>query len=147
MLALVSGGGSATLAMPIEGLSLATKQAITEQLLVTGASIGEINLVRRHLSKIKGGGLARAAFPASLHTLVVSDVPGDEIGDVASGPTIAMSWEPTRVREILDRYSLPIPLAVEEYLERDGFEDSVYPESGIVSYPVRAWLSLGCYFR
>jgi glycerate 2-kinase len=140
VLALVSGGGSATLAMPIEGLSLATKQAITEKLLVTGASIGEINLVRRHLSKIKGGGLARAAFPASLHTLVVSDVPGDEVGDVASGPTVAMSWEPTRVREILDRYSLPIPSAVEQYLERDGFEDSVYPESEhrVVSSPSMA---------
>lgn len=129
VLVLISGGGSATLSLPIDGLSLSEKQIITRKLLSSGASIGEINLVRRHLSKIKGGGLARAAFPAPLETLIVSDVPGDNVADVASGPTVPMSWEPARAREILDRYELAVPPAVDEHLALSSFHDNVYPES------------------
>ncbi len=89
VLCLVSGGGSALLPLPAEGLSLEDKQAVTRALLRSGAAIGEINTVRRHLSRIKGGRLGAACLPARLVTLAISDVPGDDPLDIASGPTVA----------------------------------------------------------
>lgn len=88
VLALISGGGSATCTLPIDGLSLSQTQQITKELLHSGATISEMNCVRKAICKIKGGGLAAAAFPAAVHSLVISDIPGDKACDVASGPTI-----------------------------------------------------------
>ncbi len=89
VLALVSGGGSALIPFPADGISLNEKIATTDLLLASGATINEINCVRKHLSQIKGGGLAKFTAPADLHALILSDVLGDELSDIASGPTIA----------------------------------------------------------
>ena len=88
VLALISGGGSSLLSLPAEGLTLEDKQAVNAALLRSGAAIGEMNIVRKHLSAIKGGRLAAAAYPARLMTLVISDVPGDDPAIIASGPTV-----------------------------------------------------------
>lgn len=98
LLCLVSGGGSALLSRPAAGITLADKQAITRALLASGAAIGEINCVRKHLSGIKGGRLAAAAAPAQVLTLAISDVPGDDPATIASGPTIA---DPTTGQDAL----------------------------------------------
>ncbi|SHE23508.1 glycerate kinase type-2 family protein [methanotrophic endosymbiont of Bathymodiolus puteoserpentis (Logatchev)] len=89
VLALVSGGGSALIPLPADGISLNEKIATTDLLLASGATINEINCVRKHLSQIKGGGLAKFTAPADLHALILSDVLSDELSDIASGPTIA----------------------------------------------------------
>jgi hydroxypyruvate reductase len=117
VLCLISGGGSALLSLPAPGLDLAEKQSVTRQLLNCGASIREINCVRRHLSAIKGGRLAAACHPARLVTLMISDVPGDREIDIASGPTVA---DPTTCGEALDvvrRYSIALPPAARLLLE------------------------------
>lgn len=88
VIAVISGGGSSLCAKPAYGLSLEEKQSITRELLVLGASISEINTVRRHLSAIKGGRLAAQAYPAKLVTLLISDIPGDDPALIASGPTL-----------------------------------------------------------
>lgn len=106
VLALISGGGSATCALPIDGVSLAQKQSVTKALLHSGATITEMNAVRKALSKVKGGGLARAALPAKVHTLLISDVPGDVPEDVASGPTILTSNSARKAIEVLTRYQI-----------------------------------------
>ena len=90
VLCLISGGGSALLTLPAEGLTLADKQRINNQLLESGAHIGEMNCVRKHLSRIKGGRLAAASAPAKVVTLTISDVPGDDPAVIASGPTVPM---------------------------------------------------------
>lgn len=117
VVALVSGGGSATLALPIEQLSLDEKQAITRQLLSSGASITEMNVVRTHLSRIKGGRLAAVATPARLVTLIISDVPGDDPASVASGPTVAGESTPRDALDVVDRYDIHIPPKARQYLE------------------------------
>ena len=89
VLCLVSGGGSALLTLPAKGIELEEKRAVTDQLLRSGATISEINCVRKHLSAIKGGQLAREAAPAQVIALAISDVPGDDPGVIASGPTVA----------------------------------------------------------
>jgi len=89
VLVLVSGGGSALLPLPAKGITLQEKIATTELLLASGANINQINCVRRHLSQLKGGGLARLTAPADLHALILSDVVGDDLGSIASGPTVA----------------------------------------------------------
>jgi hydroxypyruvate reductase len=89
VICLISGGGSALLSLPADGVALEDKQAITRALLRSGATISEINCVRRHLSRIKGGRLAAACHPARVVTLAISDVPGDDPADIASGPTVA----------------------------------------------------------
>ncbi|AVM74139.1 glycerate kinase type-2 family protein [Magnetospirillum gryphiswaldense] len=109
VLFLVSGGGSALLPLPAPGLSLDDKQAITRDLLKSGASIGEINIVRKHLSAIKGGRLAAAAWPARFLTLAISDVPGDDPAVIASGPGMADTSTCAQAQAILRHYGLPIP--------------------------------------
>ena len=99
VIALVSGGGSALLALPAPGVTLDDKQQINRALLASGATIGEINCVRRHLSSIKGGRLAAACHPARVITLAISDVPGDDPIDIASGPTVG---DPTTVSDARD---------------------------------------------
>lgn len=106
LIALVSGGGSSLMSSPVFGVSLADKQAITRELLRSGASIAEINCIRSHLSRIKGGRLATIAAPAQVVTYVVSDIPGDNPSVVASGPTIANHSSLARARWILHRYDL-----------------------------------------
>jgi len=112
LLALISGGGSALLALPATGVDLATKAAVTRALLRSGAAIGEMNIVRKHLSRIKGGRLARAAAPARVTTLLISDIPGDDPAMIASGPTVADSPNLADARAILDRYVLDAPCGV-----------------------------------
>ena len=112
VLALISGGGSALLALPGPGLTLADKQAVGRALLACGATIGEMNVVRRRLSGIKGGRLAQAASPARVVTLAISDVPGDDPATIASGPTIPNRDPPGAAEEIVARYGLVLPEAV-----------------------------------
>ena len=116
LVCLMSGGGSALLALPAPGLTLADKQAVTRALLRCGATIGEINAVRKHLSAIKGGRLAAAAAPARVVTLAISDVPGDDPAIIGSGPTVA---DPTRfadARAVLAKYGIDEPAAVLAHL-------------------------------
>jgi hydroxypyruvate reductase len=109
VLSLVSGGGSALLPMPFEGLSLADKQAINSALLKSGASIHEMNCVRRHLSAIKGGRLAVACHPAKVVNLLISDVPGDNPVDIASGPTVGDPTTCADALAIVTRYGIDLP--------------------------------------
>jgi glycerate 2-kinase len=112
LLALMSGGGSALLALPAPGLTLADKKAVTSALLRSGAPIAAINCLRKHLSAIKGGRLAAVARPAQVATLVISDVPGDDPAVVASGPTLADATTLAEARDVLARYAVDAPDAV-----------------------------------
>jgi hydroxypyruvate reductase len=109
VLVLLSGGASANWIAPAEGLTLADKQAVTRALLRSGANIGEINTVRKHLSRIKGGRLARLAQPARVLTLAISDVPGDDPAVIGSGPTVADPTTLADARAIVARYGLELP--------------------------------------
>jgi hydroxypyruvate reductase len=122
VVALLSGGGSALLERPAEGLSLEALQAITVGLLNSGAAIGEINTVRKHLSAIKGGRLAVAAWPARVETFAISDVPGDDPSLIASGPTVADPSTCADALAILRRHGVAIPPAVEAALESGALE-------------------------
>jgi len=112
LLVLLSGGGSALLAAPAPGVSLTDKQATTRLLLRCGASIEEINCVRKHLSRVKGGRLAVAAGPARVTTWIISDVPGDDPSFVASGPTVADRTSLAMAREVVAKHRLALPEAV-----------------------------------
>src|SRR6185312_4899414 len=116
VLALISGGGSALLTLPAPGLTLRDKQAVNAALLRSGASIGEMNVVRKHLSAIKGGRLAAAAYPARLVTLVISDVPGDDPAVVASGPTVADRSTFAEARAVMEKYRITEPRSAVEHL-------------------------------
>ncbi len=122
VLALISGGGSALLAAPAEGVTLAEKRALTAALLKSGAGIGEMNCVRKHLSAIKGGRLAAAAWPASVLTLAISDVPGDDPAVIASGPTVADPTTAVDALKVLDFHGIPIPAALRVRLESGELE-------------------------
>jgi hydroxypyruvate reductase len=113
---LVSGGGSALLALPAPGLTLEDKQAVTRALLRSGATIGEINTVRKHLSAIKGGRLAAAAAPAKLVTIAISDVPGDDPAVIASGPTVPDPSTFADARAVLEKYRIAEPASVITHL-------------------------------
>ena len=116
LVCLVSGGGSALLALPAPALTLADKQAVTRALLRCGATIGEINTVRKHLSAIKGGRLAAAAAPARVVTLAISDVPGDDPAVIASGPTVPDPTSFADARAVLAKYGIDEPKAVIAHL-------------------------------
>ncbi|MBN9063828.1 MAG: glycerate kinase [Rhizobiales bacterium] len=118
VLCLISGGGSALLTLPADGLTLADKQAINRALLRSGASIHDMNCVRKHLSAIKGGRLALACAPARVVSLLISDVPGDDPSVIASGPTVADPTSCADALAILRRYGVSEPRAVVEALER-----------------------------
>lgn len=122
VLVLLSGGGSANWVAPAGALSLAEKQAVTKALLRSGAPIGEMNIVRKRLSRIKGGRLALAAFPAQLLTLAISDVPGDEPTAIASGPTVPDPTTTAQARAIVARYGLDLPPAAQALLQDDTNE-------------------------
>lgn len=116
VLCLISGGGSALLALPAEGIALEQKQALNRALLKSGATIAEINCVRKHLSAIKGGRLALACVPARVVTLLISDVPGDDPGIIASGPTLPDPTTCADALAILRKYRIDIPPAIERHL-------------------------------
>ena len=126
VIALISGGGSALAPAPLDGLTLADKQAINRALLTSGASISEMNTVRRHLSAIKGGRLAAACHPAKVVTLVISDVPGDNPVDIASGPTVADPTTCDDALAVLRRYQIDVaPQALDALTSGRG--ESVKP--------------------
>jgi hydroxypyruvate reductase len=112
VLVLMSGGASANWIAPADGITFADKQAVTRALLKCGAHIGEINTVRKHLSRIKGGRLARHAFPAKVATIAISDVPGDDPAVIGSGPTVPDPSTLEQARAIVAKYSLAVPDAV-----------------------------------
>lgn len=122
VLCLISGGGSALLTLPCPGLTLADKQQISRKLLASGASIAEMNCVRKHLSAVKGGRLAQACHPARVVTLAISDVPGDDLATIASGPTVADASTCAEALSVLDRYRIAIPDAVREGLRSAALE-------------------------
>lgn len=122
VLCLISGGGSSLLALPADGLSLADKQGINQALLASGANISEMNCVRKHLSRIKGGRLAAACAPARVVTLTISDVPGDEPSIIASGPTVPDATTCADALAILGRYGIAVPAAVRAQLESSALE-------------------------
>ena len=126
VLALISGGGSALLSLPSGEVTLADKQAITRALLKSGARIDEMNAVRKHLSAIKGGRLALAAAPARVVTLIISDVPGDDLSVVASGPTVADASTLAEARGVLARYKIEVPTRVAAHLA-DPMNESPKP--------------------
>jgi glycerate 2-kinase len=126
VLCLISGGGSALLPLPAKGLTLDMKQQVSRALLASGATISEMNCVRRHLSAIKGGRLGAACYPAQVLTLLISDVPGDRPADIASGPTVADPTTSEDALSILRRYGIELPQAVLELLE-SGRGESVKP--------------------
>jgi hydroxypyruvate reductase len=117
VLVLISGGGSALLALPADGISLADKQAISRALLKCGADIAEMNAVRKHLSAIKGGRLAAAAAPAKVVTLAISDVPGDDISVIASGPAAPDASTRADALAVLTKYGIAIPTSVARHLD------------------------------
>jgi glycerate 2-kinase len=117
VLCLISGGGSALLALPVPQLALSDKQQVTRGLLRSGATIAEINCVRKHLSAIKGGRLALAAFPAHVVSLIISDVPGDDLSVIASGPTVADPGTRIDALDVLQRYHIDVPVAVRAWLQ------------------------------
>jgi glycerate 2-kinase len=116
VLFLASGGGSALMALPAPGISLEDKRAVTRALLKSGATIGEINCVRKHLSAIKGGRLAAAAAPAAVVTLAISDVPGDDPAVIASGPTVPDPTTFADARAILMKHGIAPPPAIAAHL-------------------------------
>jgi hydroxypyruvate reductase len=126
VIALISGGASSLLVAPGRGLTLADKQAVNTELLRCGATISEMNCVRRHLSSIKGGRLAAACYPAKLMTLLISDVPGDNPTDIGSGPTAADPSTCADALEIVNRYQIRLPANVRALLE-SGEGETVKP--------------------
>ncbi len=130
VLCLISGGGSALLTLPADGLTLADKQRINQQLLASGAGIGEMNCVRKHLSQIKGGRLAAACAPARVVTLAISDVPGDDPSTIASGPTVGDATTCADALAILQRYRIALPPAVHQALV-DGALETPQPTDAV----------------
>ncbi len=126
VLVLLSGGGSALLAAPMPGITLDEKRGVTKALLACGAGIGEINCVRKHLSAIKGGRLALAAQPARVLTLAISDVPGDDLSTIASGPTVPDPTTCADALEIVDRYGIALSSAARAALQ-DGRAETPKP--------------------
>lgn len=145
VLCLISGGGSALLPLPLPGITLEDKQQVNRSLLASGASISEMNVVRRHLSAIKGGRLAMACYPARVITLLLSDVPGDQPADIASGPTVPDASSRRDALEILQRYGIDVPPHVMQVLHGEDAE-SIKPtdarwshtETRMIATPLQA---------
>ncbi|GAB4063878.1 glycerate kinase [Uliginosibacterium sediminicola] len=127
VICLISGGGSALLPLPLDGITLDEKQAVNRALLASGATISEMNCIRRHLSKIKGGRLAAACYPARVVSLMISDIPGDMPVDIASGPTVGDPTSCQDALEIVSRYRIALPDSVLAVL-RSGAGESVKPD-------------------
>jgi hydroxypyruvate reductase len=133
VLVLISGGGSANWVAPVEGVSFAQKQQVNKALLRSGAPIGDMNTVRKHLSRIKGGRLARAAYPAKIITLGISDVPHDDPAVIASGPTVPDATTLADARALIARYSLTVDDAVRRALD-DPDNESCKPNDPIFAH-------------
>lgn len=118
VLALISGGASALLVQPVPGVSLAEKQAVNQVLLASGAPIDRMNTVRKHLSRVKGGQLAAAAWPADLLALIISDVPGDDPAFIGSGPTVGDPSTPADALAVIDEWQVEVPASVKEALTK-----------------------------
>jgi hydroxypyruvate reductase len=129
VICLISGGGSALMTLPVEGVRLEDMEALTSSLLRCGATINEINTIRKHLSQIKGGNLSRAAYPADVVSLILSDVVGNPLDVIASGPTVPDSTSFADAYEIVERYDLEeeLPSSIIEHLRRG--RDGVVPET------------------
>lgn len=141
-LCLISGGGSALMSAPLNGISLEDKQAVNKALLASGAAIDEMNVVRKHLSQIKGGRLAVAAYPARVVTLTISDVPGDDPSIIASGPTVPDHSTAADARAIIARLGTELPASVNIALQSEAAEtpDPSHPvfaqaETHLISRP------------
>lgn len=154
VLCLISGGGSSLLAKPGGGITLSEKKAVTKALLSSGADITEMNTLRKHLSAIKGGRLALAAHPAKVVTLAISDVPGDEMAVIASGPTVPDSTSSADALAVLQKYNIDIPESVAAYLQDDASEtaDSTHPafekaEAHMISTPQASLEAAAAYCR
>jgi glycerate 2-kinase len=122
VLCLISGGGSSLLSLPADGLAFKDKQRINKALLNSGANISEMNCVRKHLSAIKGGRLAAACYPAQVVTLVISDVPGDDVAVIASGPTVPDPSSCADALAIIERYSIDVTAAIKAQLASNELE-------------------------
>ncbi|MEN9625186.1 MAG: putative hydroxypyruvate reductase [Pseudomonadota bacterium] len=122
VLCLISGGGSSLLTLPADGITLQVKQDINRQLLASGANISEMNCLRKHLSRIKGGRLAAACAPARVVTLTISDVPGDDPSIIASGPTVPDASTCADALAILQRYAIAVPPEVLQSLQSGAWE-------------------------
>ncbi len=140
LLAPISGGGSALMTLPAEGVPLSDKQALNRELLKCGAAIDEINTVRRHVSAIKGGRLAEAAWPAPVLALLLSDVPGDDPAVIASGPTIPDPTTRADAQAVLARHGIELPDSVRRWLENPRSE-TPGPRDGRLSRT--AWEMVG----
>lgn len=116
VLALMSGGASALLIAPAGEISLAEKQAVNQALLASGAPIGQMNVVRKHLSRVKGGQLAAAAYPAKMLALLISDVPGDNPAEIGSGPTVGDTSTTADAKSILEQWKIAVPASVQQVL-------------------------------
>jgi glycerate-2-kinase len=137
LICAISGGGSSLLSLPGEGLTLADKKSVNKALLRSGAAIGEMNCVRKHLSAIKGGRLAAAAYPARVHTILISDVPGDDPAVIASGPTVPDETTLAQAQEILERRKIQVSDAVRARLnqaaaETPGSDDPIFDKTTTV---------------
>ena len=130
VICLISGGGSALLTLPADGMSLADKQAVNQALLASGATINEMNCIRRHLSRIKGGRLALACAPARVVSVLISDVPGDDPQAIASGPTVADSSTFADARRLVDLYGMALPESATRVLE-EGASETPKPDDPI----------------
>ena len=128
VLCLISGGGSSLMTLPADGVSLQDKQAISRALLKSGATISEINVVRKHLSAIKGGKLAAACWPARIKTVLISDVPGNDVSVIASGPTVHDRTTPDDALEVLQRFSIALPASVRSVLDKPTLMNSEFVE-------------------
>ncbi len=122
VIALISGGGSSLLALPADGITVEEKRAANRALLQSGAPIQDMNCVRKHLSNIKGGQLAAATYPARTVSLIISDVPGDDLASVASGPTVPDPTTFAEARDIIARYSIKVPQSVTAHLQKAEHE-------------------------
>lgn len=137
VIALISGGGSALLTAPAPGISFEDKQEVNRLLLRSGADIGEMNTVRKHLSAIKGGRLAEATYPAKLITVLISDVPGDDPAVIASGPTVPDPTTFAGARAVVEKYAMPIPNSVRRHLNAAENEtpkpgDAIFAHASLV---------------
>lgn len=141
VLALISGGGSALQICPAGDITLEEKRGINTALLKCGAAIGEMNTVRKHLSRVKGGGLAAAAFPARMLSLMISDVPGDDPGVIASGPTVGTTTTAADALAILNRYGIDLPDSIRAHLDsgegppREGDPRLARVENRVIAAP------------
>jgi glycerate 2-kinase len=130
VLCLLSGGGSSLLTLPIEGLPLSDKQSVNEVLVHSGIPINEINIIRKHLSQVKGGRLAEACTPAKLVTLVMSDVVGDDLSVIASGPTVPDPSTYADAITVVQKYSLKLPASAMQILNA-GINETLKPGNKI----------------